>query len=422
MYFMKTNGTRLNLFMYLLIMVSSLLLSISVKAQPDYAFRNAKLMSGTDLQAGAVYRFKNVYPGTDAYVTITDVNKVSLSQLDGGSGFDEAFQPVIFCPRKTKGYVEFRFDFVYAGTTNPRVMNEIPVTAIDIDGYIFPDEKVYEFDEFDLTPGYYIDYDKVGTSLDIKVSGTDVQALNRTAADYSGIDTVQRDVMFTMVYASVSSITIRAGVDNKSKNDVTRLRSDYFMKFTYPNSFLAKSSLLSFRGTEKNNKVNLQWQLETVNQLSRVVVERATSANQFYAIGEVWPNTDETQVNFVYADNMLLNGQAYYRLKLVAANGSVTYSNILAFRNAAGGQDDYKVYPSLVQSSATVTVKSEKSGSAIFRLVDLSGRTVLQQQVTLQEGVNNVVVNNLGTVNTGNYVAVIKTADNKMHSQKIIKQ
>ena len=421
MYFMKTNGTRPMYLFFSLILVS-LLITISGMAQPDYAFRNAKLISGTNLQAGAVYSFKNVRPGTDALVTITTVSKVTLTNLDGGSGFDEAFQPVIYCPRKTKGYVEFRFDFVYAGTTNPQVMTEVPVTAIDIDGYIYPDEKVYEFDEFDITPGYYIDYDKIGSSLDIKVSGVDIKAVNKTAADYSGIDTVQRDVMFTMVYSSVSSITIRAGVDNKSKNDVTRLRSDYFMKFTYPNSYLAKSPLQLFRGTENNNKVNLLWQLENDNQLSSVVIERATSPNQFYAIGEVWPNADVAQVNFAYTDNNMISGQAYYRLKLVAPNGTYSYSNILVFRSANGAQDDYKVYPSIVQSAATVSVKSDKNGTAIFRLVDYSGKVVMQQQVNLQEGVNNVVVNNLQSVNTGNYVAVIKTADNKIHSQKIFKK
>src|SRR6187399_2484972 len=114
-----------------LLLLSMLAITSFGYSQPDYIFRNAVLVSGTDLQEGAVYRFSNVKPGTDALVTITDIEKIALNQLDGPSGFDEAFQPYIYCPAKTKGYVEFRFDFVVAGTNTAQVMIEVPVTAID---------------------------------------------------------------------------------------------------------------------------------------------------------------------------------------------------------------------------------------------------------------------------------------------------
>lgn len=122
---------------------------LKASAQPDYYFTKNVLESGTDLNEGAVYRFFDVKPGFDALVTIVDLNKITLNELDGASGFDEAFQPYIYCPGKTKGYVEFRIDFVIAGTNTLSKMLEVPMTAIDIDGYEFPDEKLYEFDEFE---------------------------------------------------------------------------------------------------------------------------------------------------------------------------------------------------------------------------------------------------------------------------------
>src|SRR6185369_3391055 len=215
---MKTNGTRTIFYVGLFLLIS-LLITLSGLAQPDYDFRNPTLLtaSSTDRQIGAQYRYKNVRSGTDAIVTITDIRKVTLSEFDGTSmgGYAEAFQPVVMCPAKTKGYVEFRFDFVKTGTNTPKVMPSIPVTAIDIDGYINPDEKVYEYDEFDLSLGYLIDYNLLSTSLTISLTGLKVQALNKNAVEHSGIDTVSRDVMFNMTYSNVSSITLRAGVDNK---------------------------------------------------------------------------------------------------------------------------------------------------------------------------------------------------------------
>jgi hypothetical protein len=425
MNFMKTNGTQRTLFVIMLMVISQLI-TLSAQAQPDYAFKKAKLVTAaaTDRKVGAKYLFSKVKPGVDCFVTITAIDKVTLSDIDGPDGFDEAFQPVIACPAKTKGYVEFRFDFVITGTVLPMLMLEIPVTAIDIDGYVYPDEKTYEFDEFDYDlVSYLLDFDKIGTSLNVTIGKKTVQAINKTAKDYPGIDTVKRDAMFTMVYAATTGFTMRTGVNNKSKTDVERLRSDYFKKFAFPNSYLAKSALNSFRGNEKNNKVNLQWDLNDDSHLNTVVIEKATSPNQFKSIGEVWVNNDGVaQKNFQYTDNSDLNGQAYYRLKMVAANGVVSYSSILAFRSTTSGGDEFRVYPSVIRSSATVNVKTAKSGAATFQLVDYSGRIVLQQAITVQEGNNNIVVNNMGSLTGGNYVALVKTSDNKIYNQKIFKQ
>jgi hypothetical protein len=81
-----------------------------------------------------------VKPGIDGIITITDMTGgMTLSELDGPSGFDEAFQPYINCAGNQKGYVEFQLDFVISGTFTPAMMTEVPLTAIDIDGWRFGD-------------------------------------------------------------------------------------------------------------------------------------------------------------------------------------------------------------------------------------------------------------------------------------------
>jgi hypothetical protein len=415
---MKANGTRF-VFIAVLAELLFLLISFTVAAQPEYSFRNARLVSGSDRQEGARYRFNNVRPGTDAFVTITKIDKVTLSQLDGASGFDEAFQPYIRCPRKTRGYVEFRFDFLIAGTNLPKLMLEVPVTAIDIDGYIYPDEKVYEFDEFDNSLTNLVLWDLVGSALKVNYKGNSTEALNRTAKDYPGIDTVQRDVMFTMIYSAVTSITIRAGVDNRSNTDVERLRSDYFKRFSYNGAQLAKPALVTFTGLEKSKKVELQWTIDQHNTLSKVVIEKGSSPAAFNAIGEV---SVSNSTKFNYIDITGINSVAYYRLKMIGADGNVTYSNILTFRTTDGGAQQFKVYPSVVNSSVTVAVKGDQSGAATLQVLDYAGRVVKQQNITVQEGNNNVMVSGLGNINTGNYVVSLKTIDNQVYTQKIFKQ
>jgi hypothetical protein len=418
---MKTNGTRL-VFIAVLIQLLFLLAGFTAKAQPEYVFKGGTLVSGTDKQKGAKYRFNKVRPGVDAFVTITDIDKVTLSQLDGPSGFDEAFQPYIKCPARTRGYVEFRFDFLIAGTNLPMLMLEVPVTAIDIDGYVYPDEKVYEFDEFNLSLTNLILWDLLGTALKVNYKGTEVEALNKTAKDYPGIDTVQRDVMFTMIYTAVTSITIRAGVDNRSNTAVERLRSDYFKRFAFATSHLAKPALVNFTGLENSNKVELQWKFDADNAVDKVVIEKGTSPSQFKGIGEVLMSNAPGKTNFNHTDNSGVNAVAYYRLKMINFNGEVHYSNILTFRSANGGGQAFKVYPSMVNSSVTVAVKGDQTGQGLFQVVDYSGRVVKQQNITVREGNNNVMVAGLDNITPGNYLVTLKTGDNQVYTQKIVKQ
>ena len=74
---MKTNGTRFVLIV-VLVQLLFLLVSFTVAAQPEYVFKNGVLVSGADKKKGAKYRFSNVRPGTDAFVTITEIDKVTL--------------------------------------------------------------------------------------------------------------------------------------------------------------------------------------------------------------------------------------------------------------------------------------------------------------------------------------------------------
>src|SRR5690348_13107669 len=95
---MKTNGTRV-LLISIVLQLALLVLSFTVKATPDYDFSNGKLISGTDKQVGAVYRYTLVRPLVDAIVTITDITGgISITNIDGPSGFKEAFQPNIQIP------------------------------------------------------------------------------------------------------------------------------------------------------------------------------------------------------------------------------------------------------------------------------------------------------------------------------------
>lgn len=81
----------------------------------------------------------------------------------------------------------------------------------------------------------------------------------------------------------------------------------------------------------------------------------------------------------------------------------------------------FKIYPTIIQSNATVTISSDRNSAAIFSLVDYSGRIVLQRSINLQKGINSTVLDNMGIVARGSYIAMINF-NGVMYNRKVIKQ
>jgi Secretion system C-terminal sorting domain len=393
--------------------------------QPDYAFSKGKLISGTANLVGAKYRFSNVRPGIDGIITITDLKKITLDEIDGGSGYDDAFQPILVVPKKTKGYAEFKLDFVTTGTTTLRVMTEVPLTAIDIDGFLYDAGNVYEYDEFKLSPSYYIRYDMLGASLDVKFSGNWVQALNTTAVDCAGVDTVQKNVMFTIVHASISSTTFRVGADNENTDrGVTRLRSVYFKKFNYPSgAVLAQSPIINFNGQRNKNNINLNWEFSRTYGIKEYVIERAANGNGFTAIASGTISKSDQSLSYKYADLIAGSGTYSYRLKVVEENeGKITYSNTIVLKeNNSNAGEKLAIYPNLIRGRASVQVKSETTERSTLQVVDYSGKLVYKEPVQLTKGTNSFNLDLTGKLAKGNYLVVLSLNGNLV-TEKIIIQ
>ena len=407
---MKTNGKQI----ILIALMAYLLLvafTFSSYGQPDYDFSNGSLISGTDKQIGAKYRFTNVKPGVDAIITISNISAgVKVSDLDGPSGYKEALQPTLQVDAGVKGHLEMLIEFVVAGGFVLANQLEIPVTCIDVDGIT---GSVFEYDEISTAAGYYINYDLMGNELAITTSPGWAIGRNIGGVDYPGRDTAARQVMFTVVNANRSSIVVRVGADNTlGSGQATRLRSVYFKKFTYSNSFLSQASLLSFRGNEKNGKVTLNWELSADNRIAKIIVEKNNAA-QFKAIGEL---TVSNAKFYSFADADVLTGNTYYRLKLIAANGTVSYSNQLLFRSTGTGEQTMKVYPSVISNSTTISFRSDKRETIPVFVADMSGRIIYKKQIQMQEGNNIVMIDGFEKFTKGNYVLFI----NNQHG--IVKQ
>jgi hypothetical protein len=412
---MKTISTLKALFAFF---ASIFLLQAITIAQPDYSFTSFSHVSGTDKQVGALYRFTNVKSGLDALVTITAITGgVSINNLDGGSGYSEAFQPVVTAPSGANGYIEFNIQFVTAGTSTPVVQTTVAATPIDVDG----DNNVKEFDQIQRISGV-VDYNVTGLELSIGYASGWFTGTNIGAVDYPGIDTSAKGVMFTVINTNISSFRIRTGVNNQGNSNVNRLRSVYFRRFIYPvSALLPLSHLISFTGAASQNKVSLNWELAAGHSFSKVIVERSENGTTYIAVNETAVASADKNTKASYTDFKVNDGNVYYRLKMITVAGKTEYSNVLVFKSGNNNSTkQIKVYPTAIQSSVAVNVTAENSGSAVFQIADYSGRIVYQQAINLQTGNNNIAIQGLDKLMKGNYIALVKQG-NSVHQQKVVK-
>jgi hypothetical protein len=393
-------------------------------AQPDYSFKNGTLVSGTNLKAGAKYRFNNVRSGVDAFVTLSYITPgITVTELDGSSGYTEALQPTLKVIANKKGYLEMKIDFLYTGTNNPFTQPRVSVTCIDIDGSKNHDGKgngAFEFDEVDMGGGYF-NYDLMGGELKMSQSGTVFRGENIAGIDYPNRDTIAKQVMFSVTNNNVSSLIVRVGIDNKSTVASTRLRSVYFKDFLYANGLLPVFGLSAFSGTAKENGVNLSWELASECNFSGITIERSLDGKKFQSVYNSEVKFSMQKQKSGYLDVYHPDGIVYYRLKLNYPDGKYNYSDVLIIKSKNNSVQGFKVYPNLVVSGASISLSVTKNENANLMVIDLGGRVVSKQEMKLAAGNNSVQLNGTNNLVAGNYLVVL-TMGNERMTQKIIKR
>ncbi|MBI1780922.1 MAG: T9SS type A sorting domain-containing protein [Sphingobacteriales bacterium] len=414
---MRTNGASLCLKAYSTI-VCVLLINTAIFSQ-NYSFTNPTLESGTDLSTGAVYLFKNVATNVDARIQVTGMSGgITLTAIDDSStGFKRAFQPFINVPPSSDGYVDFTITFYIAGTNIQAVQAIIPMTPIDVDGNSYSNGKLYEQDQVELQSGGTYEYSSTTTNLSVTSASGWVTGKNTTAVSYPGIDTTQKDVMFTVTNRAISTLKYRSGARNTSTTSgEVRYRSIYFQSFSYPAPVtLALGPVSEFTGVANDNKVNLNFSLSEPTKFSSAVIERAVNSKDFKSITEI--KTAEFKKAYSYADAQE-TGTSYYRLKLVRADRSFVYSNILSFKSNV--TSSFAAFPTMIQDKVTLQFQNTSNADRTVQIFDYSGKMVHTEKIKTQKGTQNITIYGLDNLSTGNYIVVTKAGDEVL-SQKIAK-
>ncbi len=405
--------------------------------------------NGNNLGVGAIWRFANI--GTvggvqiNVEVTINSQFQADVTSMDNNAALDQAGNSVadFFAPTirpdvnlnatDRRGYVQMTMNF-FQGVNNfttPVSISSLNMISYDADG---------SFEAGGATSQAWLRETRVaqvfggGNPIVLAAGTTELVAYNYADGgntwtgfaggvyERTGISRcAQVASSFRYNSVGVSSVTFRLGYDFKAGTNgynVGRPGREYGIKFgcyAFPSQSTLPVSLLSFSASLKNNTTSINWETENESEFSHFEVERKDGSGSFTAIGSKNANNSAARSNYQYSDNIAAaSGDVFfYRLKMVDLNGRFKYSNEVLVRKGAKSLTGISMNPNPIVIGGVANVRFEAARPAIvtIRVLDLAGRTVLQQQSKAAEGTNTVAINNLERLQTGSYIIQLSNGD-----------
>lgn len=172
------------------------------------------------------------------------------------------------------------------------------------------------------------------------------------------------------------------------------------------------------------NTVILNWSVKNESSNSRYEIERSFYSNKFTAIStfQVFFSSSNSIKNYRINDNASeLTGRAmaYYRVKQLAANGTVTYSNVMEVNLQDAKNNDMDLSTAIKRNTA-ISFTTVQNGNAVIRIKSLTGQAAAVKNIIVTKGDNFVELDNLKRLSKGIYIAEILLNGVTIENQKII--
>ena len=176
-------------------------------------------------------------------------------------------------------------------------------------------------------------------------------------------------------------------------------------------------------GKRSGNNHLLNWKVTCTGSAGvTMTLERSADARNFTGIHTIAATALRCQQPFDHTDTDPLKGMNYYRIKIIDADGKITYSTTVALLNAVKGFDIISIAPNpVVDDNFKLNVASAQAGKMDIAIFDMQGRLVNTQTVSLVAGFNSLPVN-IASLAPGSYTIRAATPDEQTKIIRFIKQ
>jgi hypothetical protein len=142
-------------------------------------------------------------------------------------------------------------------------------------------------------------------------------------------------------------------------------------------------------------------------------IQRSENAGGFKTIALFFPEQQTANADLSYKDKYAVQGTALYRLKINTTSKAVTYSNMVKVTSEAA-LPHLTLLSNPAKGNITFAYNSPVAGNINAVLIDMNGRVIKQQSVSVQKGATKVQLNNCNTCAAGTYVLRVFSALNNI--------
>ncbi|MBC6607273.1 T9SS type A sorting domain-containing protein [Hymenobacter sp. BT188] len=186
----------------------------------------------------------------------------------------------------------------------------------------------------------------------------------------------------TGFYSSVGTVTPASGPS--TSNTATLIFNG---SLTFNNNYFSLSSnnaplpveLISFTGKAENKTVRLTWATASELQNKGFEIERRTVSGEWTTLGFVAGNgTSSQRNNYTYVDRSASAGNNYYRLRQIDLDGKSVYSQPITVQLGGNGQMAFSVSP--VPTTDVLTINGLSAGKHVAEIYNARGQRVMRQE------------------------------------------
>lgn len=149
--------------------------------------------------------------------------------------------------------------------------------------------------------------------------------------------------------------------------------------------------LIEFKAKNIDNQYHLlEWSTASELDASHFIVEHATDGESFTSITQLnAAGTTSEQQDYEFRFMQPQTGTNYYRLTQVDLDGTTNILKTVTVYHFEG-LELVKVYPVPAYSNVSIGVRYSETDDFELSVVDLSGKTLIQKQVTMHLGFNTI--------------------------------
>ncbi len=191
--------------------------------------------------------------------------------------------------------------------------------------------------------------------------------------------------------------------------------------FVQTNTSVLPVTLIAFTAQVQGNDALVQWKSASELNHAYYEVQYSADGRNFMAAGQrnALSGSGEKNYSLTHINAAAIAGKLYYRLKMVATTGAVTFSNTVLVRFGSGGAAITDVYPNPTSGLINIVTTGITSSRPVqLRITDMSGRIIATKQVAVN-GSNTLDISNQSN---GIYVLQATLADGSRQQFKITKQ